>query len=161
MRSDFLGNCSEFPGLPEAINEGQYLVPRMSREERRAAINGPVKVSGAEINPVLLTRLVNDVGDNPDQLSILQHALNRTWAFWQFEGRATAPSHYHTTNRSVPWRMRWTGMQKRPSENSHRARKENLREGVQSPNRQGDGRTWYSPPRQPWRTLSHDRLQSE
>ncbi len=74
MRSDFLGNCAEFSGLPEAINEGQYLVPRMSREERRAAINGPIKVGGAEISPVLLTRLVNDVGDNPDQLSILQHA---------------------------------------------------------------------------------------
>ena len=37
-------------------------------------------MGGAEIAPVLLTRLVNDVGDNPDQLSILQHALNRTWA---------------------------------------------------------------------------------
>src|SRR5262252_3049944 len=24
--------------------------------------------------------------DNPDQLSILQHALNRTWARWQHEG---------------------------------------------------------------------------
>jgi len=33
-----------------------------------------------------LTRLVNDVGDNPDQLSILQHALNRTWASWEKEG---------------------------------------------------------------------------
>lgn len=91
MRSDFLGNCAEFPGLPEAINEGQYLVPRMSREERRAAINGPARVGGAETSPVLLTRLVNDVGDNPDQLSILQHALNRTWAFWQFEGGADGP----------------------------------------------------------------------
>ena len=39
-----------------------------------------------EIAPVLLTRLVNDVGDNPDQLSILQHALNRTWARWQDDG---------------------------------------------------------------------------
>jgi WD40 repeat protein len=86
MRSDFLGNCAEFPGLPEAINEGQYLVPRMTREERRVAIKGPVEVGGAEICPVLLTRLVNDVGDNPDQLSILQHAMNRTWAHWQFEG---------------------------------------------------------------------------
>jgi WD40 repeat protein len=91
MRSDFLGNCAEFPGLPEAINQGQYLVPRMSREERRAAITGPVRVGGAEISPVLLTRLVNDVGDNPDQLSILQHALNRTWAYWQFEGCANGP----------------------------------------------------------------------
>ena len=91
MRSDFLGNCAEFSGLPEAINEGQYLVPRMTREERRAAIRGPVRVGGARISPVLLTRLVNDVGDNPDQLSILQHALNRTWARWQFEGHGEGP----------------------------------------------------------------------
>ena len=86
MRSDFLGNCSEFQGLPEAINEGQYLVPRMTRDERRAAIKGPIRVGGAQISPVLLSRLVNDVGDNPDQLSILQHALNRTWAYWINEG---------------------------------------------------------------------------
>lgn len=86
MRSDFLGDCAQFPGLAEAINAGQYLVPRMTREERRAAISGPIGVSGAEISPVLLTRLINDVGDNPDQLSILQHALNRTWAHWQIEG---------------------------------------------------------------------------
>ena len=87
MRSDFLGDCAQFPGLPEAINDGQYLVPRMTREERRAAIAGPVGVGGGTISAVLLTRLVNDVGDNPDQLSILQHALNRTWAAWQRDGR--------------------------------------------------------------------------
>ena len=86
LRSDFLGDCSQFYGLPEAMNDGQYLVPRMTRDERRASIAGPVSVGGAEINPVLLTRLVNDVGDNPDQLSILQHALNRTWACWESHG---------------------------------------------------------------------------
>jgi TPR repeat protein/uncharacterized RDD family membrane protein YckC len=86
MRSDFLGECSQFYGLPEAINEGEYLVPRMTRDERRASIEGPVSVGGAEISPVLMTRLLNDVGDNPDQLSILQHALNRTWACWEFHG---------------------------------------------------------------------------
>ena len=82
MRSDFLGDCTQFPGLAEAINAGQYLVPRLTRDERRQAIVGPVLVAGAEISPVLVTRLVNDVGDNPDQLSILQHALNRTWEHW-------------------------------------------------------------------------------
>ena len=97
MRSDFLGDCAQFPGLAEAINAGQYLVPRLSRDERRAAICGPIGVGGAEIAPVLLTRLVNDVGDNPDQLSILQHALNRTWAYWQDEGGGIGPldlTHY-------------------------------------------------------------------
>ena len=86
MRSDFLGDCTQFSGLAEAINAGQYLVPRMTRDERRAAISGPVGVGGAEISPVLLTRLINDVGDNPDQLSILQHALNRTWSKWEGSG---------------------------------------------------------------------------
>lgn len=83
MRSDFLGDCSRFAGLAEAINRGQYLVPRMTREERRQAIVAPVHVGGADITPALVSRLVNDVGDNPDQLSILQHALNRTWAYWK------------------------------------------------------------------------------
>lgn len=82
MRSDFLGDCARFEGLPAAIDAGQFLVPRMTRSERRAAITGPVHVAGAEISPVLVTRLVNDVSNNPDQLSVLQHALNRTWAYW-------------------------------------------------------------------------------
>jgi hypothetical protein len=86
MRSDFLGDCTQFPGLAEAINAGQYLVPRLTRDERRAAIEYPASVEGAQISLVLSTRLVNDVGDNPDQLSILQHALNRTWARWESEG---------------------------------------------------------------------------
>lgn len=88
MRSDFLGDCAQFFGLAEAISDGQYLVPRLTRDQRRAAISGPINVGGATISPVLLTRLVNDVGDDPDQLSILQHALNRTWARWYFEGGA-------------------------------------------------------------------------
>jgi WD40 repeat protein len=88
MRSDFLGDCTQFTGLAEAINAGQYLVPRMIRDEHRAAIVGPVGVGGSEISPVLLTRLVNDVGDNPDQLSILQHALNRTWNQWERSGHS-------------------------------------------------------------------------
>jgi len=81
MRSDFLGDCSQFAGLPEAINQGQYLIPRMSRDERRAAITGPVAVGGGEITLPLVSRLLNDVGDNPDQLPILQHALMRTWDY--------------------------------------------------------------------------------
>jgi formylglycine-generating enzyme required for sulfatase activity len=97
MRSDFLGECAQFLGLAEAINDGEYLVPRLTRGEVRAAIEGPVGVSEATITPVLVTRLLNDVGDNPDQLSILQHALNRTWANWANEGKAQRPldlTHY-------------------------------------------------------------------
>jgi energy-coupling factor transporter ATP-binding protein EcfA2 len=82
MRSDFLGDCAQFRDLPEAINDSQYLIPRLTREQQRQAIVSPVAVGQAEIAPRLVNRLLNDVGDNPDQLPILQHALMRTWDNW-------------------------------------------------------------------------------
>jgi hypothetical protein len=91
MRSDFLGDCSQFTGLPEAINDGQYLIPRMSRDERKAAIVGPIAVGEGEISRPLVSRLLNDVGDNPDQLPILQHALMRTWEYWAGHRRNGKP----------------------------------------------------------------------
>jgi len=68
--------------LPEAINDGQYLIPRLTRDERRLAITGPVGVTRGKMTEPLVNRLLNDVGDNPDQLPILQHALMRTWDYW-------------------------------------------------------------------------------
>jgi hypothetical protein len=91
MRSDFLGDCAQFRDLPEAMNDGQYLVPRMTRSERREAITGPAAVGGAQMTPRLVQRLLNDVGDNPDQLPILQHALMRTWDYWQIHHSDNQP----------------------------------------------------------------------
>ncbi len=91
MRSDFLGDCAQFQGLPEAINEGQYLIPRMTRDERRFAITGPVGVTRGKIMEPLVNRLMNDVGDSPDQLPILQHALMRTWDHWEKHRRNGEP----------------------------------------------------------------------
>jgi len=82
MRSDFIGDCMEYPGLPEAVNAGQYLVPRLTRDELRSAITGPVAVAGGEISQRLVVRLLNDLGDDQDQLPVLQHALMRTWDHW-------------------------------------------------------------------------------
>ncbi len=91
MRSDFLGDCSQFQGLPEAINDGQYLIPRMTRDERRVAVTGPVGVTRGKITEPLVNRLLNDVGDNPDQLPILQHSLMRTWDYWASHRRNGEP----------------------------------------------------------------------
>jgi dipeptidyl aminopeptidase/acylaminoacyl peptidase/energy-coupling factor transporter ATP-binding protein EcfA2 len=91
MRSDYLGDCAQFRDLPEAINDGQYLIPRMTRDQRREAITGPIAVGGAKITERLVNRLLNDVGDNPDQLPILQHALMRTWNYWAQHHENDAP----------------------------------------------------------------------
>jgi tetratricopeptide (TPR) repeat protein len=90
MRSDFIGDCMDFVGLPEAVNSGSYLVPRMTRDELRSAITGPVAVGGGNIAQRLVLRLLNDLGDDYDQLPILQHALMRTWDHWAQRSPSTA-----------------------------------------------------------------------
>lgn len=83
MRSDFIGDCARYRDLPEAVAAGLYLIPRMTRDDRREAIERPARVAGSEIAPRLMNRLLNEGGDNPDQLPILQHALMRTWEYWR------------------------------------------------------------------------------
>jgi len=82
MRSDFIGDCARYRDLPEVVATGLYLIPRMTREQRRSAITNPVRVGGGTIAPRLVNRLLNDVGEDPDQLPIMQHALMRVWDHW-------------------------------------------------------------------------------
>jgi len=79
MRSDFLGRCADFDGLAEAVSDAQYLCPRLSRDQIRAAIEGPAEVFGGRVEPRLVSRIVNDMGTDPDQLPLMQHALMRLW----------------------------------------------------------------------------------
>lgn len=82
MRSDFLGECEKYPGLTNKINESHYLIPQMTRKQKKLVIEGPVAVGGGRISSRLTQRLLNDMGDRPDQLPVLQHALMRTWDYW-------------------------------------------------------------------------------
>lgn len=79
MRSDFLGKCARFRELPDAVNHGLYLIPRMTRDQLRRAIEGPAGVAGGRLTDRLVTRLLNDAGDDPDELPVLQHSLMRMW----------------------------------------------------------------------------------
>lgn len=80
MRSDFLGDCSIFTGLPEAINVGQFLIPRLTRDQCHASIAGPAAVFEGQVEPELVNRILNDIGTDPDQLPLMQHALMRVWS---------------------------------------------------------------------------------
>lgn len=85
MRADFLGDCDAFQGLPEAVNRSQYLVPRLTRQQRCEAVASPIHLAGAKIAPRLLDRLLNENVGTRDDLPILQHALMRTWTQWTGE----------------------------------------------------------------------------
>jgi WD40 repeat protein len=86
MRSDFVGDCSQFPRLTALINDSQFLIPQMVRDEKKLAILGPVSVMGGKIDDKLVQEILNDVGDNADALPIMQHALMRTWDYWKRNG---------------------------------------------------------------------------
>ncbi|MBX3576193.1 MAG: SEL1-like repeat protein [Rhizobiaceae bacterium] len=109
MRSEYLGACALVPGLAEQINASLYLARRMTREECRQAIVGPARVFGFDIEPRLVTRLLNDLASfapweedrersqlhrlarQADQLPLMQHVLSRLWqrARLRGEGRTT------------------------------------------------------------------------
>jgi WD40 repeat protein/energy-coupling factor transporter ATP-binding protein EcfA2 len=99
MRSDFIGECAQFPDLTQMINDSHYLIPQMTRDQKRVAIEGPIAVGGGKVAPRLTQQLLNDVGDSPDQLPILQHALMRTWSYWTDNRKVGEPidlRHYNS-----------------------------------------------------------------
>ncbi len=79
MRSDFIGDCTRFYGLPEAMNESLFLVPKLNRMQMKMAIEGPARLYGGKLKPALVSRLLNELCDLEDQLPLLQHALMRIW----------------------------------------------------------------------------------
>ena len=79
MRSDFIGDCARFHGLPEAVCAAQFLVPSLARDQLDEVIRRPVGQAGATIDPELVERLLNDCGTDLDQLPVLQHCLSRLW----------------------------------------------------------------------------------
>jgi PQQ-dependent catabolism-associated CXXCW motif protein len=89
MRSDFLGDCARFTDLAETINDGQFLTPQLTRDQCREAIEGPAAVYDGRVEPALVTRMLNDMGGNPDQLPLMQHVLMLLW----HQARVRAENH--------------------------------------------------------------------
>lgn len=79
MRSDYIGQCSAFRGLPEYIGFSQFFVPRLKRKDLKQVIEEPAILSGNRISQRLIERLVYDIAEGVDQLPILQHALSQIW----------------------------------------------------------------------------------
>lgn len=79
MRSDFIGDCARFHGLPEAVSRSQFLVPGMTRDQREDVIRRPVHRARGQIDPEVVQRALIGTNEDPDQLPILQHAMMRCW----------------------------------------------------------------------------------
>ena len=86
MRTDRLGECSRFEGLPEVLNRSQYLVPKLGSEQLREAIEGPAALTDTAIEPGLVQQLVVEASEGSDRLPLLQHLLTVLW-----KGRKPGP----------------------------------------------------------------------
>ncbi len=91
IRSDFVGSCSNYQMLTEYINLSHYLVPQMTREAYRSAILGPASLTDAQVSPDVLQEILNNLGDKPDQLPVLQHLMMRLYNFWKANKKADQP----------------------------------------------------------------------
>src|SRR6185503_10631635 len=61
----------------------------------QSVITGPIGVRGGRIAPGLVQGLLNDVGDDMDQLPVLRHALMRAWDHWQRHDPDARPIELH------------------------------------------------------------------
>jgi len=93
MRSDSLGRCDLFHGLPEAITRSQFLPPRMTREQLLDAIRGPLKRYDSTIDDSVVSDLLEAMGDRQDQLPVVQHALAQLWEFASEDKAKHEPRH--------------------------------------------------------------------
>ena len=80
LRADYYGRAIGLDrGLCDGIQRGLVNIGAMTREERRAAIEGPARRVGLEFEPGLVERLLDDVGDEPGNLPLLEFALTEMW----------------------------------------------------------------------------------
>lgn len=86
MRSEYLGACARFPGLAEAVNLHQYLLPPMAVADLLRAIREPARLYGGEVDAALAERLAADAA-GIDGLPLVQHGLMQM----QREHGATEP----------------------------------------------------------------------
>jgi len=83
LRSDLISECSHYRNFTNLVNNSNFLVSTMDRENFREVIVGPVKNAGADIDNDLVELLIDEVNGRTDQLPVLQHALMRTWMHWK------------------------------------------------------------------------------
>jgi WD40 repeat protein len=79
VRSDHLGDFSQFHGLAEVVNESQYLLPRLSDDDLIRAIREPATLYNGEVKLEVAMKLLRDSDGDLDALPLIQHCLMRMW----------------------------------------------------------------------------------
>lgn len=79
MRSDFLRETQQYPGLDGLFSSNGFLVPSMQREELEMAIAKPAEIAGHSLEPAIIQLLIEQTQGREGALPLLQFALQRIW----------------------------------------------------------------------------------
>ena len=75
LRADFMGQALAYRPFADALQEGSLLMGPMTRQELRVAIEKPAEMQGAAFEAGLVERILDDVGDKPGNLPLLEFTL--------------------------------------------------------------------------------------
>jgi WD40 repeat protein len=79
MRADFMGQALIHRPFADALQEATLLMGPMNRQELHTAIEKPAELQGATFEPGLMERILDDVGEKPGNLPLLEFTLTQLW----------------------------------------------------------------------------------
>jgi tetratricopeptide (TPR) repeat protein len=79
LRGDFVGRAFAYRQLSDRLQDAQINLGPMTREELECAIRKPAEKIQLEFEPGLVRRILNDVGDEPGNLPLLEFVLKELW----------------------------------------------------------------------------------
>ena len=80
LRGDFFGRAiTAYRPLSDRVQEAQVLIGPMTREELRLAIEEPAKLVGLTFEAGLVDLLLEQAGDEPGHLPLLEFVLRQLW----------------------------------------------------------------------------------
>ena len=79
LRADFMGQALAHRPFADALQEGSLMLGPMNRTELQAAVEKPAELQGAAFETGLIPRILDDVGEEPGNLPLLEFALSLLW----------------------------------------------------------------------------------
>jgi len=79
MRADFMGQALDYRPFADILQNNLLMMGPMTREEMCRAIEQPAIVQGAAFEGGLVERILDDVGEQPGYLPLLEFALTLLW----------------------------------------------------------------------------------
>ena len=90
LRVDFFKHAIKYKKFADALQNNNYILRAMNREELQQAIRIPAEKRGVKIESSLLQTLLDDVGEKADNLPLLEFALTQLWTKQEYGLLTTA-----------------------------------------------------------------------